>query len=526
LNPTAAPQEIIMNPFRVLTVRASMALFGGIALAAVLGLGAMATLSARQAEELSERLLADIKLVRAVGDADMMHDALRADTYAARLAGAKASAEEKKALSADLDKHSSAMLKSLDEIKAGSSGATAAALASTLPALQSYISGASALVDAAVTDSADEARIKAFNKQFEVLEAELEKLSGLIEKGAEQTVLDKNARFQRDRWTLAASITLAGALIVLAGVLFSRTTMRRLGAEPAQLRDFATLIADGKLDGQLPNEAGQSSVAGAMLRMQQTLDSAVRQIRGGADGVAVASAQIAAGNNDLSTRTEQQAGALQQTAATMEELGSTVKQNSDNARQANQLAMNASTVAVQGGEVVSQVVDTMKGINESSKKISDIIGVIDSIAFQTNILALNAAVEAARAGEQGRGFAVVASEVRSLAQRSADAAREIKTLIGASVTRVEQGTALVDRAGVTMDEVVASIKRVTDIMGEISAASIEQSSGVAQVGDAVTKMDQATQQNAALVEESAAAAESLKDQSHRLVQAVSVFKLA
>jgi methyl-accepting chemotaxis protein len=209
----------------------------------------------------------------------------------------------------------------------------------------------------------------------------------------------------------------------------------------------------------------------------------------------------------------------------MEQLGSTVKQNADNAKQANQLALSASTVAIKGGEVVNQVVDTMKGINESSRKIADIISVIDGIAFQTNILALNAAVEAARAGEQGRGFAVVASEVRNLAQRSAEAAKEIKTLITASVERVEQGTLLVDQAGTTMEEVVTSIRRVTDIMGEISSASSEQSAGVAQVGQAVSQMDQVTQQNAALVEESAAAAESLKNQARQLVDAVSVFSL-
>jgi methyl-accepting chemotaxis protein len=242
--------------------------------------------------------------------------------------------------------------------------------------------------------------------------------------------------------------------------------------------------------------------------------------------VATASAQIAQGNQDLSQRTEQQAAALQQTAASMEQLGSTVKLNADNARQANQLALSASGVAVQGGEVVNQVVATMKGIQDSSRRIADIIGVIDGIAFQTNILALNAAVEAARAGEQGRGFAVVATEVRSLAQRSATAAREIKTLISASVERVEQGTAQVDLAGAKMAEIVGSVQRVTDIMAEISAASAEQSSGVNQVGQAVTQMDQTTQQNAALVEEGTAAAESLKGQAQQLVQAVAVFRLA
>jgi methyl-accepting chemotaxis protein len=259
--------------------------------------------------------------------------------------------------------------------------------------------------------------------------------------------------------------------------------------------------------------------------MQRYLVSLIGQVRVAAENIATSSAQIAQGNQDLSGRTEHQASALEQTAASMEQFGSTVKQNAENARQANQLAQAASTVAVQGGGVVGQVVDTMKGINESSKQIADIISVIDGIAFQTNILALNAAVEAARAGEQGRGFAVVAGEVRTLAQRSAEAAREIKSLITASVARVEQGTTLVDQAGATMSEVVDSIRRVTDIVSEISAASAEQSSGVQQVGEAVTQMDQTTQQNAALVEQSAAAAASMLQQAEDLVRAIAVFKI-
>jgi len=242
--------------------------------------------------------------------------------------------------------------------------------------------------------------------------------------------------------------------------------------------------------------------------------------------VATASAQIAQGNNDLSSRTEQQASALEETASSMEQLSATVKQNAANANQANQLAMSASQVATSGGELMKKVVDTMKGIDTASNKIADIISVIDGIAFQTNILALNAAVEAARAGEQGRGFAVVAGEVRSLAQRSAEAAKEIKGLIGRSVEQVEQGTVLVDQAGRTMDDIVGSIRRVTDIVGEITSASAEQSSGFQQVGDAVGLMDRATQQNAALVEESAAAAESLKGQARQLVEAVAVFRLS
>jgi methyl-accepting chemotaxis protein len=321
----------------------------------------------------------------------------------------------------------------------------------------------------------------------------------------------------------------AGAMLcLLLGVVLAVLVTRSITRPVLQAVAAAEAIRGGDLATPVPQQAGADEAA-QLLRvlgdMQHSLATIVSEVRQGSESVATASAQIAQGNNDLSGRTEQQASALEETAASMEELSSTVRQNADNARQGNQLAQNASTVAVRGGEVVGQVVDTMKGINDASRKIADIIGVIDGIAFQTNILALNAAVEAARAGEQGRGFAVVASEVRNLAGRSAEAAKEIKGLISDSVQRVEQGTVLVDQAGTTMAEVVAAIRRVTDIMGEISAASTEQSQGVAQVGEAVTQMDQATQQNAALVEESAAAAESLKTQAHHLVQVVAVFRL-
>ena len=305
-----------------------------------------------------------------------------------------------------------------------------------------------------------------------------------------------------------------------------RRQLSQLGAEPIEATRLAQSVAAGDLTTHIAIRSGDThSMMAQLLYMQQSLTRIVGKVRQGSEGVAIASAEIAQGNNDLSARTESQASALEQTAASMEQLGSTVKQNAESASQANQLAMNASTVAVRGGDVVGQVVDTMKGINESSHRISAIISVIDGIAFQTNILALNAAVEAARAGEQGRGFAVVATEVRSLAGRSAEAAKEIKSLISASVERVEHGTVLVDQAGATMSEVVTSIKRVTDIMAEITAASNEQSLGVAQVGEAVSQMDQATQQNAALVEEMAAAASSLKSLAEDLVQTVSVFKL-
>ena len=342
--------------------------------------------------------------------------------------------------------------------------------------------------------------------------------AGMIEAGEQM-----HATVARTKTTVGVLLGLAFVAAGLMAWWIVRTTTRPLNEAVRVVR----AVADGDLALEFHAE-GRNETAQllrALHDMKTRLAGIVAEVRGNAESVATASAQIAQGNSDLSSRTEQQASSLQQTAASMEELGATVKQNADNAQQATQLALGASTVAVQGGEVVGQVVDTMKGINDSSKKIVDIIGVIDGIAFQTNILALNAAVEAARAGEQGRGFAVVAGEVRSLAQRSAEAAKEIKSLISASVERVEQGSVLVDRAGATMKEVVSSIRRVNDIVAEISAASTEQSGGVSQVGQAVTQMDQATQQNAALVEESAAAAESLRTQARQLIESVAVFKL-
>ena len=328
-------------------------------------------------------------------------------------------------------------------------------------------------------------------------------------------------------WTLAIGLALALLVAGGLGVVLARSVLGQLGGEPDQAAAVAKAIAEGDLGTPVTVKPGDTgSLLANMAVMQRDLARVVGEVRQNAESVATASAQIAQGNQDLSGRTEQQASALQQTAATMEELGTTVRGNADSARQANQLAQSASTVAAQGGQVVDKVVTTMQGINESSRKIGDIIGTIDGIAFQTNILALNAAVEAARAGEQGRGFAVVAAEVRSLAQRSAEAAKEIKSLIGRSVEQVEQGTTLVDEAGKTMSEIVSSIQRVSDIVAEISAASTEQSNGVAQVGQAVTQMDQATQQNAALVEESAAAAQSMRQQAEQLVRAVSVFRLS
>jgi methyl-accepting chemotaxis protein len=319
-----------------------------------------------------------------------------------------------------------------------------------------------------------------------------------------------------------------GVVTLILGVAISVLVIRTLTRAINQAVDVARQVAAGDLSVRITVQ-GKSEIARLLLAlkdMQTSLANVVREVRSGSEGVSTASSEIATGNHDLSARTETQAGALQQTAASMDQLGATVRQNAENAAQADQLAKRASEVAVKGGGVVAEVVDTMKGITEASRKIGDIISVIDGIAFQTNILALNAAVEAARAGEQGRGFAVVASEVRSLAGRSAEAAREIKSLITNSTERVEAGALLADQAGSTMSEVVQSIQRVTAIMAEISAATREQSSGVTEVGAAVTQMDQATQQNSALVEEMAAAASSLKSQARSLVETVSVFRLS
>ncbi len=387
-----------------------------------------------------------------------------------------------------------------------------------------------AALDVHQSGSSDEARLQSLQRMYsEEAEPSFAALAETVGKLAAMTQSDARTLSQQGdavrssaQWWVITGMGVSALLSVLFAVLVTRSVAR-----PAQQAvQAASQIASGDLTQAIPpagnDEMGQ--LMAALEQMRSKLDSVVQHVRHNAESVAMASEEIASGTTDLSSRTEEQASALQQTAASMEQLSSTVRQNADSALQANQLALGASQVAAQGGDVVGEVVTNMRGITESSRKIADIIGVIDSIAFQTNILALNAAVEAARAGEQGRGFAVVAGEVRTLAQRSAEAAKEIKLLINNSVDSITAGTALVDRAGHTMTEVVSSIRRVTDLVGEISAASSEQSQGVSQVGEAITQMDSTTQQNAALVEESAAAAESLKRQAQELVQAVSHFK--
>jgi len=389
-----------------------------------------------------------------------------------------------------------------------------------------YLAEHKKLLDLSRANKNDEARTLMrgeSQKQFDATSNDLLKLVNLNVEGGKEASHQGDVLYANSRlWiivVLVAAVTLGFGLALLVARIVAKPLIDAV--------NVARTVAAGDLSSRIEvtskDESGQ--LLQALKDMNDSLVRIVGEVRNGTDTISSASSQIASGNLDLSSRTEEQASSLEETASSMEELTSTVKQNADNARQANQLAVSASEVALKGGAVVSQVVDTMGSINESARKIVEIIGVIDGIAFQTNILALNAAVEAARAGEQGRGFAVVASEVRNLAQRSASAAKEIKALIGDSVEKVDAGTKLVDQAGETMNEIVESVKRVSDIISEITAASQEQTSGIEQINQAITQMDEVTQQNAALVEEAAAASQSMQDQANNLSQVVSVFKL-
>ncbi|MGH8806750.1 MAG: methyl-accepting chemotaxis protein [Noviherbaspirillum sp.] len=375
-------------------------------------------------------------------------------------------------------------------------------------------------------DRRDEGRQIVIAETLPALDAVLGTVKALSD--LQKKIVEASGEDARENILFARNLMIGlGAIAVLIGVCFALWITRSITRPLNEAVTIAQTVSAGDLTSHIvartKDETGQ--LLQALKDMNDSLVKIVGEVRTGADTIATASTQIATGNLDLSSRTEQQASSLEETASSMEELTSTVKQNADNASQANGLVLTASEIAGKGGAVVAQVVETMSSINDSSKKIVDIIGVIDGIAFQTNILALNAAVEAARAGEQGRGFAVVASEVRNLAQRSAAAAKEIKALIDTSVEKVDAGAKLVNQAGATMDEIVESVKRVTDIMAEITAASQEQTSGIEQINQAVMQMDQVTQQNASLVEEAAAASESLQDQATNLTRVVGVFKM-
>ncbi|TDP74032.1 methyl-accepting chemotaxis protein [Roseateles toxinivorans] len=464
--------------------------------------------------------------LQASQEADMMHDAIRGDGQLALFGALQKSPERIAEAEKGLADHGATFNKALERLEGlPLSDASRSALNKVRPLVKSYIAAAEQTIKASRTGQEEaEKAVPGLQAAFTELEREMAALSDSIEQSGDALNGQAKGGVGQTRWAIILALVAATALMLGLSLWLAR----RMTLPMAHAVAVADSMAKGDLTAVIHPSGNDENLQllQAMARMQSSFAGIVREVKGNADRVASASAQIADGNQDLSSRTEQQASSLQQTAATMDELGATVRNNADNAQQANQLALGAASIAVKGGTVVGQVVETMKGINDSSRKIADIIGVIDGIAFQTNILALNAAVEAARAGEQGRGFAVVAGEVRSLAQRSAAAAREIKALIGASVERVEQGSTLVDQAGQTMSEIVSAIQRVNDIVAEISSASAEQSSGVNQVGKAVTSMEQATQQNAALVEQSAAAAEGLRQQADELVRAVAAFRLS
>jgi methyl-accepting chemotaxis protein-1 (serine sensor receptor) len=386
--------------------------------------------------------------------------------------------------------------------------------------------GAGALISALRAGQSEQAAQVVTQKMvplFSALEKSAKALTDYQAKSAGTAYDDSQSRYRLFRLAAIAGVVFGLVAVAMSAFFLVRAIMQPLQEALAHFGNIASGDLTSRIEVKSRNEMGRLMTG--LQQMQKGLTDTVVNVRQSSGSIASAATQIAAGNLDLSSRTEEQASSLEETASSMEELTATVKQNADNAKQANQLATSASNVALKGGEVVAKVVETMVGIHESSTKIVDIISVIDGIAFQTNILALNAAVEAARAGEQGRGFAVVATEVRSLAQRSANAAKEIKALIGDSVAKVNAGTALVEQAGTTIAEVVQSVKRVTDIVNEIAAASQEQSTGIEQVNQAIGQMDQVTQQNAALVEEASAAAEALEGQAKHLSQVVSVFKV-
>ena len=512
--------------FRFQSIKGKLGAFSVLALAMVLLAAAAGWWSIDRLSEIARSNLDAASAIKNQKQADMMHDAIRSDVMAGLLALAKqdpaAIQEAKQDLLMHVDEFD-ASLKTLKTLPLSDTVRSAVDL--VMPGLNAYAQSANQILATALSGrEPPTAEISGFQSAFEVLEQSMGDLGDQIESEAQAGFATTDRLTSMTHYLMAGVAGVAAILLFLVSSAFSSSIVNPILCA----LKMAEAVASGDLTFKSvvrnSDETGQLLLA--LQKMSDSLTNTVTQVRSATDNINTASAEIASGNQDLSARTEQAASNLEETAASMEQLTSTVRQSADSARQANQLAASASEIAVRGGQVVGQVVTTMDEINHSSKKISDIIGVIDAIAFQTNILALNAAVEAARAGEQGRGFAVVAGEVRNLAQRSAEAAKEIKGLIGSSVDRVETGSRLVAEAGQTMNEIVGSVQRVSDIIGEITAASGEQSDGIGQVNVAVNQLDQMTQQNAALVEESAAAAESLKDQAARLAQVVQVFRLS
>jgi len=509
-----------------LTIQRKLFLMSLVGLGFVLAVGAggyfATTRLAGAAEDNVNRSLA----LKRQMSADQAHDALRADVLAALLAAETKDAAEEKEVRADLAEHSKLFRESISQIEAMPlDAATASAVNKVKPALIDYLDQASKVIALAFTDrAAADAKMDGFMVSFKALEKEMAALSEQIEEQSKQTQAASESIAKQTRRAIVVALVLSSIALLIVGWRISRSIVQPI----LRAVQIAETVAAGDLSSQVEVRGSDETaqLLAALKRMNDNLAGVVASVRSGSDNIATGSNEISIGNQNLSQRTEEQASNLQQTAASMEQITATVRNNADTARQAAALAGSTSEAAVRGGTAVGQVVSTMGEITQASNKISDIIGVIDGIAFQTNILALNAAVEAARAGEHGRGFAVVAAEVRMLAQRSAVAAKEIKTLIQSSAERVEAGSRQAGDAGRTMDEIVAQVQRVTLLIGEISGATDEQTTGIGQVSDAVTQLDEVTQQNAALVEESAAAAESLKVQAQRLVEAVAVFRLA
>ena len=478
-------------------------------------------------ERMDESVIAT-QATQAATMGDMMHDALRGDVFQALLYATQGNSQGLAQAQKDAREHGEGFVARIRELQALPLAPELKSKADALaPKIEQYARTGQELTTLAANDQkAALSRLPEFVALFDQLAVEQHGAIESIEAMAHATKDAAQHTRSSTLWTVAA-ITLAGAgLLLAAALLVTRYLMQTLGAEPNTVRKLLRRVMDGDLALQVRVKQGdEESVVASLAAMVVQLRLTVANVRDNADSVANASAEVSAGSTDLSNRTQDQAAALERSASALEQLSSTVGHNADNAAQASQLAQGASAVAGHGGEVVTQLVSTMQDIHRSSQKIAEIISVIDGIAFQTNILALNAAVEAARAGEQGRGFAVVAGEVRNLAQRSAEAAKEIKSLITSSVERVTMGAEQAGQAGSTMKRIVDAIAKVTDVIGEISSASREQTAGIAQVTDAVSQMDQGTQSNAALVEQTAAAAESLRNQADHLARAVGTFKL-